>query len=346
MPRPPLLLRTADLVLNPAARVLWRGPDSLQLELGEHSVVVDGIDRATVRALLRRELATSPDSVDEVLGSFDREALETLLDEGFVWPAERAGPALAAPPAPRLAADLTALAARHGPYAPSVLASRQQRIVAIAGRGRAAVNIACLLAASGVGRVYFTGSGDVHLSQTMPGGLLPDAEGKRFAATAAAAVRDAARDVDTTPAQVGETPDLTVLATNEPVDSDERDTLHERGCAHLVVRLAASTGVVGPLVVPGLTSCLRCADLHRRDRDPAWHALAVQLTVAPHRGAASDVAVASALSGVAALQALEFFDTATCAVVDGSLELHLPDWRLRRRTWPYHAECGCMNRAT
>ena len=385
MARTPLLLRTADLVLNPAARILWRGADSLQLELGGHSVVIDGIDRATVRALLRRPSAagigtgtgtdteTDTDTTSgptcgpgsrtgsstgsstgsragastvELLGSFDRDALATLIDEGFVWPAEREAAALAPPPTPRLAADLTSLAARHGAYAPSVLASRRGRVVAVSGRGRAAVHIACLLAASGVGRVYFTDSGDVHLSQTMPGGLPPDAEGRRFAAAAAAAVRAAAPDADTTPLHAGEIPDLTVLAANEPIDSDLRDVLHRRGCAHLVVRLAASSGVVGPLVVPGLTSCVRCADLHRRDRDPAWNSFAVQLTVPQHRGAASDVAVTAALGGVAALHVLEFFDTGTCAAVDGTLELHLPDWRLRRRTWPYHAECGCANRAT
>ena len=32
-----------------------------------------------------------------------------------------------------------------------------------------------------------------------------------------------------------------------------------------------------PLVIPGVTSCLRCADLHRSDRDAAWPAVAAQL---------------------------------------------------------------------
>jgi hypothetical protein len=34
---------------------------------------------------------------------------------------------------------------------------------------------------------------------------------------------------------------------------------------------------VGPLVIPGETSCLSCADLHRSDRDAAWPAIAAQL---------------------------------------------------------------------
>jgi len=30
-------------------------------------------------------------------------------------------------------------------------------------------------------------------------------------------------------------------------------------------------------VIPGVTSCLGCADLHRRDRDAAWPAVSAQL---------------------------------------------------------------------
>src|SRR5271168_3100729 len=53
--------------------------------------------------------------------------------------------------------------------------------------------------------------------------------------------------------------------------------LHSQGVAHLAVRVRDGTGLVGPLVVPGVTSCLGCADLHRRDRDAAWPAVAAQL---------------------------------------------------------------------
>ena len=53
--------------------------------------------------------------------------------------------------------------------------------------------------------------------------------------------------------------------------------LHAAGFAHLPVRVRDGTGLVGPLVIPGLTSCLGCADLHRSDRDAAWPAVAAQL---------------------------------------------------------------------
>lgn len=45
---------------------------------------------------------------------------------------------------------------------------------------------------------------------------------------------------------------------------------------HLHVGVGHQTAVIGPLVLPGETSCLRCAHLHRRDRDPRWPVRSVQ----------------------------------------------------------------------
>ena len=72
-------------------------------------------------------------------------------------------------------------------------------------------------------------------------------------------------------------------AASDPLAAE----LQRRGVPHLVATVRGETGVVGPLVVPGATGCLRCADLHRRDVDPRWPALAAQLTAteAPPGGA-------------------------------------------------------------
>ncbi len=96
-------------------------------------------------------------------------------------------------------------------------------------------------------------------------------------------------------------------------------------------------------MLPGLTSCLRCADLHRLDRDPAWDALAVQLSITPRHRLASEVALATVVGGLAAVQALEFLDGGRPASVEASLEMQLPDWRLRRRSWPVHPDCDCLS---
>jgi hypothetical protein len=53
------------------------------------------------------------------------------------------------------------------------------------------------------------------------------------------------------------------------------------------------------------------------------------------------VALATIIAGVAAMQALAFLDGDEPATVDGTLEMHPPDWRMRRRSWPPHPDCDC-----
>jgi hypothetical protein len=314
-------------VLNPAARYLWRTTSLLQVEVGTRRVLVEGVDPAR----LRQVLAGAPDP-----------ATAPLRDAGLLWTAATDDPdPRRVPPRPWLASELAALTVRHGEDAAARLADRARCVVAVHGHSRTAAHVAALLAASGVGRVVLNDPGTARLATAVPGGACPADEGRPLATVAADAVARAAPGTDTSPLPFGERPDLVVLATDEPVDPEQRDALHARGCAHLPVQLGAGFGTVGPLVVPGLTSCLACVDRHRLDRDDGWPALAVQLAQPPRGPTPASAALATVVAGVGALQALSYLDGEGCATLDGTLELHLPDWRLRRRSWPTHPACGC-----
>lgn len=310
-----------DPALNPAARLLWRSPGQIQIELGTRRVVVDGIDGATVRNL------DVPASTRAAL-----HAAGLLIQPR---------PRMRATQIPRLNAELAALRVRFGDRAEDVLAGRRTATVAVMGTSRIAPMIAALLAAAGVGHVAVSGTGDIRLHQVAPGGVPPADEGQRFTRAAVAAVTRAAPDCDVSPHALPSKGDLVVLAFDSPVDPELRDALHGHGVPHLVAHAGADHGQVGPLALPGVASCLRCADLHRLDRDGAWSALAVQLAVPPRHGPPSDVSLASLVASITALQALAFVDGADPATVEGTLEIQLPDWRIRRRTWPPHPDCDC-----
>jgi hypothetical protein len=101
------------------------------------------------------------------------------------------------------------------------------------------------------------------------------------------------------------------------------------------------TGIVGPLVVPGRTCCLRCLHLHRCDRDPAWPRVLAQ---AEHRGsgvAACDVTLSAQVAALAAQQVLAHLDGFSPATIDGTIEVSLPYGLPRRRSWHPHPACGC-----
>jgi bacteriocin biosynthesis cyclodehydratase domain-containing protein len=78
-------------------------------------------------------------------------------------------------------------------------------------------------------------------------------------------------------AVTAETTDLVVLSDSLVADPRMLRDLHAARIPHLAVRVRDGAGLVGPLVVPSVTSCLRCADLHRSDRDAGWPVVADQL---------------------------------------------------------------------
>ncbi|MCB0923995.1 MAG: cyclodehydratase [Mycobacterium sp.] len=147
--------------------------------------------------------------------------------------------------------------------------------------------------------------------------------------------------------------DLVVLADWLAVDPRLLRDLHTARVPHLPVRVRDGAGLVGPLVIPGVTSCLICADLHRTDRDPAWPALAAQLREVigtadrPTLLATAALAlgqVQRVIAGVragAAPDAVTGVPDAPPPEFDVSWEIDVGSGAIRARRWPRHPLCGC-----
>jgi hypothetical protein len=125
-----------------------------------------------------------------------------------------------------------------------------------------------------------------------------------------------------------------------------RSWLMRAGVPHLAVAADEAIGVVGPLVRPGQTACLRCLDITRASLDPAWPLILAQVTGRAAEPAACDAALVTAVAAQAAGQALAFLDRAQAVhpAENGTLELVLPGWQWRRRSWPRPAACNCRQR--
>jgi hypothetical protein len=209
------------------------------------------------------------------------------------------------------------------------------------GANRVGVPLAAVLAASGVGRISVRDGGVVRAADAVVGGVTAEDEGSPRAMAAADAVRRVSPLTDLRPLPPGQAADVVVLARPWAASDPLLAGLHRSGVPHLVATVRERTGVVGPLVVPGRTGCLRCGDLHRRDADPRWPGLAAQLT-AGEPPAAGTTVVCLLTAVVAAVQVLAFLDgIAAPATVDATLELAPPDLLPRLRRWPPHPECAC-----
>lgn len=226
---------------------------------------------------------------------------------------------------------------------------RRAAAVVVEGATRVGVPLAAVLAASGVGRVHVRDRGTVGPDDCMVGGLAANDEGRPRALAAAAAVRRVAPQADLRPLPADRLPDLLVLCHPWAALDPLQESVHRAGTAHLVATVRGDTGVVGPLVVPGATSCLRCAEAIRRDDASGWSQLAAQLreVVVPRTGpqpgpATGSTATCLATAVTAAGQVLAHLDgVAAPASLGAVLELRAPDLLPHRRRWPAHPECPC-----
>lgn len=338
----------------PETRVLRRSAREIQIERGGTGVivanlpdfVVDTLHRRTDQAPLPTSCADAPSDADDAPTEADQgeisRVLRSLVQAGYLVQCPAEPPT--ADDGARTAAlepDLAALHERFGTRAHAILDRRYHRSVRVHGTGRLAASTAALLAAAGVGHVHVPDTADVGLSDALPGGLRPGDEGERTAIAAAEAVRRA-RAGAARAQTPGTMADLVVCTDGYPVDPHLRVDLQAQPRPLLVTGVWSSRGVVGPLVVPGRTSCLHCADLHRTDRDPAWPVLAAQLVRSRPALVPSEVAVCTLTAALTAVQALAFLDGERPATADGALEFTLPDWRVQRRHWPRHADCPCV----
>jgi hypothetical protein len=289
---------------------VWRDRDTLQLGIDpRRAVALTGMSGA---AWLISLLDGSRDRAQLIAAAGQRgmpadavERVLSLLAAGGVLDDFPAATVRALPPGQRaqLAAELAtaSLACRDGDGGAAVLARRRMASVFVCGTARLSQAIAGILTAAGVGQVRGPADG----------------AGDRRALS-----------------------DLVVL-TQRHAPELAAGLVRDR-VPHLAVSAAEAIGVVGPLVLPGRSACLRCLDHTRAEHDPAWPLILAQLSDIQPEPAACDAVLTAAVAAQAAGQALAFLDrTPQPASVNGSLELVLPGWQWRRRTWPPHRGCTC-----
>ncbi|SFB61505.1 bacteriocin biosynthesis cyclodehydratase domain-containing protein [Amycolatopsis marina] len=318
--------------------MLERAADEIQIGLDpRHAVVAQGLPPNLID-LLRgldgsRSTRTLLDAAGAVHGERLREILTGLTECGLVeeaYPAARHRKAAAEP-------ELWSLRAGLSRFDAAV--RREQCCVLVHGGGRLAVAVSVLLATAGIGRIDVRAAGTVGNDELGSGYLDTDIGRPRRRSILEAVLRAnpdtrAGRSVDR------RSPDL-VLLTDAIVPAPEvvRGLLAD-GLPHLPVQVRDGIGIVGPLVWPGRSSCLRCADLHRTDRDSCWPRIASQLAGQSRR---ADLGAVQATASLAATQALRVLchNEGMPPVWNSTLEVDSYEATVYHRPWLPHPDCGC-----
>lgn len=299
----------ARLALAPHHEVLFRGPGARQVGTGpDRARVLEGLSAGAVAMLDRLASGPCPVPVLLDLGGRDGAAaglLATLRAGGLLTDPDAGGRV------------------------------RSSSLVVVDGEGPLAVAVTLGLCRAGVGHVHPRVTGRAGPDDVAAG--LPRRDAGRARGPALARLL-AEEHPDTGGGPPGTVPpDLLVLTG--PTGAPEPGEVVE----HLPVALRDGRGVVGPLVLPGRSPCLRCLDLARTDRDPAWPLVAAQLatqapTAAPHTVAATaGLAVGQAL---AALEGPARGDPAPASLA-ATLELDPDTATITVRPWTAHPACRC-----
>ncbi len=330
----------------PGRTAVWRSPTSLQLGLDpQRAMVLDELPEPLATLLQRMDGIRSTAELmaeAQAAGSSPGDALTMLTDlhrSGLVQDACAADHGPAGWHRVVLASEATSWSVHTTRPARDVLRQRREAAVRVIGSGRVAVALATMLAAAGIGQVAVEAAGTVAAADVGTG-YLPDDLGRPRAAAAADAVRRCAPEVSVAPRRH---PDLIVLSdvvVPEPVMVTE---LLDTGTPHLIGYAHEGTAVVGPLVWPGRSSCLHCAELHRADRDPAWPKLAAQLVgQVPTAGlACTQLAAALTTEQVLATLAGPSAGLPVPPIWGAALELDPVQGTLRRHPRPAHPRCDC-----
>ncbi|MFE0171555.1 TOMM precursor leader peptide-binding protein [Streptomyces sp. NPDC059002] len=368
-------------MLKPALRRGWRDLSTVQFGVAPaHALTLGPMDTATSSFLtlldgtrglpmLRAEAQRMglPDGhVDKLLGELSRAGL--LDDSTGGGPAadslRKRGTVM-----DRLRPDLASLSLLSpGPgEAIDKLAARRAMRVRVQGAGRVGAALASVLAGAGVGRVDVMDGGQVEPWDVAPCGLPIESIGERRDTTARRFVRQWAPDrpprpsrsapvAPSSPGAVTAVPgtregeaglSLVIIAPRDGLaayapDPATVEDLLASGTPHLYAGVIEGTGVVGPLVLPGATACAGCLFQQRTDRDPTWPRMLAQWRSGHARHVpACDLALSTAVAGLAAGHALAFLDGVSSACAGARWEASVPgfEWHARP-VWP-HPACPC-----
>lgn len=356
-------------LVKPALRRSWRDLNTVQFGMTPaHALTLGPMDTATGSfldllngtrglELLREEGRRMGLPDGHVDGLVRRLARAGLLDD-----AKGGGPAAEAlrrkkEVLDRLRPDLASLSLTTSEpgEATARLAARRSLRVQVRGAGRVGAMVASLLSGAGVGDVDVRDVGRVEPWDVAPGGLPAEAVGERRDEAARRTARRFAPDRPprhgprSPHGEDGAGHSLVIIAPRDDVavhapSPSAAEPLIASGTPHLYAGVVEGTGVVGPLVLPGETSCAGCLSEGRTDRDPAWPRLVAQW----RSGAARtrevrpcDLALATTVAGLAAAHALAFLDGRVPSSAGARWEVSLPGLSWHARPVWAHPACPC-----
>lgn len=346
--------------INPGLRMVRRDAGSVQIGVGPGGTIIEGLQSEDLRLLealqagipdgevLHRaqSLGLTRERTEQILASLSGMLFgdAELLTHGYR--AERLLPERAA-----------LLGLHHGPCR-DFMARREHGVVHVMGLGRTGAALALVLVSAGVGTLLLEDDRTVTAMDVGPGsfkladiGLLRSVAVRRHALAMDPGCHAHVVHEGGDGGPDSRCLDLAIVVTHDAVGAQTSARLMVADRPHLLVLVREQDGTVGPLVLPGETACAECIERHRSVHDRQWLGLCDQLAMDPgpadaHRpspGVPENAALATALAGTAAAQALLFLDAVNRPTTwSAVMTFHSDNGRWSREEFSAHPECGCQ----
>lgn len=346
--------------INPGLRMVQRDANSIQIGVGPGGLIIEGLqgaDLAFVRALragipdaklakTALSLGVSQARTQEICASLDHLLFgdEELLARGFR--------------AERLLPEQASLQGVHQAPCREYMARREHGVVHIMGLGRTGAALALVLVSAGVGTLFLEDDRAVTAVDVAAGsykladiGLMRSVAVRRQALALDPGTHAHVLHPNGVGAPDTRCLDLAIVVAHDALSAETAGRLMGSDRPHLLVLVREQDGAVGPLVVPGETACAECVERHRGVHDPAWLFLCEQLAAAQAQETApgrppellENAALAMALAGTAAAQALLFLDAVNQPSSWSSvLTFHADNGRWSGQEFAVHPDCGCQ----
>lgn len=346
--------------INPGLRMVHRDATSIQIGVGHGGTIIEGLQPRDVDFIqaLREGIADSElASTAHALGIGDERAAEICANlKGLLFNDDEL--ATRGFRSERLLPEHAALLGLHREPSRKYMARREHAVVHVTGLGRTGAALALVLVSAGVGTLFLEDDRAVTAVDVAPGSFkLADIGLMRSVAVRRAAL---ALDPGTHAHILHEDGkggpdtrclDLAIVVSHDAVGAETTGYFMGLDLPHLLVLVREQEGTVGPLVMPGSTACAECVERHRGAHDPLWLYLCEQLSSQQgqsnghqHRPESlENTALAMALAGTAAAQALLFLDAVNQPSAWSSvLTFHPDNGHWSREEFALHPGCSCQ----
>jgi ThiF family len=344
-------------MIKPALRRAWRDRQTVQYGVAPaHAVLLGPVDNTTAGFMelmdgTRSLVQLRAEAVRLGLPEGTAEQLVDRLISAGVLDDATADRQAAAKVSDRLRPDLGSLSVVHRKPGSGLrrLVARREACVQVRGAGRIGTLVASTLSASGVGEVDVVDGGQVEPWDTMPGGIPAGDCGERRDVAARKAVARARPWRSRPRARPRRRLALVVLAPRDGLsayapDPAAAEGFLRAGTPHLYGGVVESTGVVGPLVLPGASPCADCLLRGRAEREPSWPLVVGQWRTSARRRSgvpACDSALATMVAGAIASYALSFLDGDGACGAGYRMRFTLPHLIGSTEQFHAHPECPC-----